>query len=304
MNRLLPVLFSIALLIGCGPKNSGGESASKPANTEVEEVRVFDYQPQKPVNGILKAVIEIGALGLNYFIVEADKQGRWSLVKSSFERSNIIYGVNTTSEIISTINGFREEIVRSGVNKENIHLLASSSVIKLEDVPTLNKSLEMTGFQLVSVSAEDEAIYALLATIPREFIGESFLVDIGSGNTKLAWVQNSDTLNLESHGSKYFLNDVHDTTVFREVREAVLQIPETNRNLCFMIGGTIYDLVKDKAEVGNRYYVLEAPSAYPTQNEKQKAGNILYNALYVQPTYSYIFDIESNFSIGYLLSLN
>ena len=53
-----------------------------------------------------------------------------------------------------------------------------------------------------------------------------------------------------------------------------------------------------------RCWDLDAPNSYPVDNEKLKAANVIYNALYLEPTYSYIFDRDSNFSIGYLIVQN
>ena len=226
--------------------------------------------------------------------------------EASYSRSNFIYGVNSNEEIVQTITGFIEEIISYGVSRENVHLIASSSVVNGENLDDLNALLgQKTQLNIVGISAENEAKYALAATVPQEFLEESFVVDIGSGNSKLSWVSNQDTLSIEIHGSKYFLSDIQDTTVFREVRDAVLQIPEENRNLCFMLGGMIYEFAKDKM-LGSeaRYVVLDAPNSYPVDNEKLKAANVIYNALYLEPTYSYIFDRDSNFSIGYLIVQN
>lgn len=295
----------LIILTGCGVKKSSNEETKSklPKEQSVSEVRSFDYQPRTPENGELNAVIELGSLGLNYFIIEIDSDGCWKLERSAFGRSNFIYGVNTDAEIIANIQRFKQEIMDYGVKPEDIHLIASSSVVKSEDIPSLNSQLVETSLKIKSISASDEARFALLATVPKEFIEESFIVDIGSGNTKLAWVEKEDTLSVEIHGSKYFLSDAQDTTVFREVRNALLQVPEKNRNLCFMLGGMIYEFIRGDVEVSdNRYFVLNPPSEYPIDNEKLKAANVIYNALYLEPTFSYIFDRDSNFSIGYLVS--
>ncbi len=295
------------VLIGCNTETKNTQVNSEPATSipaQTEEKRVFDYQPRQPINGQLYATIELGALGLNYFIAEIDSENRWTLTESSFGRSNIIYGVNSSSEIYNKIVEYRNEILTKGVSSSNIHILASSSAIKSKIIDELRSKLLVKDLTINYIDAKEEGYYALAATIPQEFITESFLVDIGSGNTKLSWVENDDTLSIDIHGSKYFLSDVHDTTVFREVRDALLEIPEKNRNLCFMLGGMIYEFEKDKVEsTDTRYFVLKSPSQYPTNNEKLKAANIIYNALYLEPTFSYIFDSQSSFSIGYLLAL-
>ena len=305
MKLLTQVCFIIVVTVACSTKKTETKDKNQiPVSSTTHIEKVFDYQPQMPVNGTLNAVIELGSLGLNYFIINIDETGRWKLIQSEFGRSNIIYGTNTSDEILSKITAFKSTIINFGVAKENIHAVASSSFVKAEDVNQLKNKLQQQGIMLKTVNPKLEAQFAMTATIPREFIKESYLIDIGSGNTKLSWVNNGDTLSSETHGSKYFLNNTPDTTVFREVRDAVLNIPEKNRNLCFILGGVIYELTKDEIdEKENRYYVLAPPSAYPKNNERLNAGNVIYGAIYSEPTYSYIFDSQSNFSIGYLVSL-
>lgn len=307
MKLISQVSLIIAIAIACTNSKPDSESenqAKNPPPPISKSERIFDYQPQSPVNGELNAVIELGALGLNYFIVNIDKQGRWKLMKSEFGRTNIIYGATTTDQIIDKIVDFKSAILKFGVKRENIHAVASSSFVKEEDVNQLREQLSDKGIRLKTVDSSLEGKYAMMATIPREFFKESYLVDIGSGNTKLSWIDIDDTLSIETYGSKYFLNNTQDTTVFREVRDMVLEIPEKNRNLCFILGGAIYELIKDEIDKKNeRYYVLKHPSAYPKSNEKLNAGNVIYGAIYSEPTYSYIFDSQSNFSIGYLVNL-
>ena len=241
-------LLLLCLIVSCAPQPTNENASSSPRlQLQQDEKKIFDYEPRKPSNGTLTAAIEIGSLGLNYFIIDLDNQGSWELEEASYSRSNFIYGVNSNEEIVQTITGFIEEIISYGVSRENVHLIASSSVVNGENLDDLNALLgQKTQLNIVGISAENEAKYALAATVPQEFLEESFVVDIGSGNSKLSWVSNQDTLSIEIHGSKYFLSDIQDTTVFREVRDAVLQIPEENRNLCFMLGGLIYEFAKDK----------------------------------------------------------
>lgn len=302
---LIPLFLLIVVACNKMPsqKKDKSEASVSIANQLPNELRSFDYQPQKPQGGSLYAVIELGSVGLNYFIIDLDKQSRWELVKSKYGVSDIIYGAKTAKKLLPDIKQYQREIRAAGVSSSNIYYVASSSVVRTDDLEKINNTLSPLNASFKPVSSTDEAILALHATIPSEFIEESFLVDVGSGNTKLSWLSSdADTLGIEIHGSKYFLGGTQDTTVFREVRDAVLEVPAKNRNLCFMLGGTIYEFVKDEAQkTDDRYVLLKPPSAYPKTTDELKAGNVIYSALFLEPTYSYIFDTQSNFAIGYLL---
>ena len=52
----------------------------EPAPTEVASTsqdREFSYTPEKPVNGKLRGVVELGATGFNSFVINLDDQRRW-----------------------------------------------------------------------------------------------------------------------------------------------------------------------------------------------------------------------------------
>ena len=263
----------------------------------------FDYKPEAPVNGKLYATIEIGSSGLNYFIVNMDSQNRWTLVKSGFGESALIEGEVDIDAIFLKIESYKRNIIKAGVPKNNIYVIASSSAIALRKIQEIKARLSISGIKLRRINAMQEGYYDLLATVPKEFIDESFLVDIGSGNTKITWVSNTDTTSLETLGSKYYINDVQDTTVFRTVRDILIDIPEKNRTLCFLLGGIPYEFAAATNKKQGRYTILEAPSKYSPSTQKGKSGKIIYEAIHLNPTFSYIFDWDANFSIGYLMSL-
>ncbi|GAB4248942.1 MAG: hypothetical protein Tsb0034_28320 [Ekhidna sp.] len=296
-------LLLIAILISCSSGEQREQNADQSRQTSVQ--KTFEYQPENPVNGELLGVIEIGSIGLNYFIVSMDKQDRWKLVDSEYGRSNLIYDNNNTStEIITKVEAFQKEILEKGVSPDKLHVIASSKAVDFSNIEDLKSELSDLGLSLKYVNPTEEGAYALRAAIPEVFMRESFLVDIGSGNTKISWFDGQDTISIETYGSKYYLDGTPDTTAFRDTRNALLQIPEKNRNLCLMIGGMAYEFAVYTNKRLGRYTILQAPSAYPSNEDKWNAGTVIYRALYMEPTYSHIFDWDANFSIGYLMSAN
>ena len=265
--------------------------------------RTFEYQAPQPENGTLMAAIEIGSLGLNYFIVSIDTEDNWKLIDEKYSRSNLIFNERAT-QLIDEILGFKEEIESKGVDTDRIHIVGSSSATDLSNMDALKSELAKEGLVLNTISAGMEANYALKASVPKEFTSEAFLVDIGSGNTKFSWVNGSDTTTRKSFGSKYYLSNTPDSLVFRKVRDIILDIPDKNRNLCFMIGGMPHRFAEHTNDKRGRYTILRSPSSYPKNGDVWSAGRVIYNAIYLEPTYSFIFVWEANFVIGYLMTIN
>ncbi|HTG56388.1 MAG TPA: hypothetical protein VL943_08980, partial [Niabella sp.] len=74
----------------------GSKKESSENNTAgSSEHRTFAYQPEKPVNGELKGVVEVGASGFNSFVVKIDKEKRWEVVSKEFGNSMVYEGLAT-----------------------------------------------------------------------------------------------------------------------------------------------------------------------------------------------------------------
>ena len=91
MKSLFRVFFIVFLLTSCSKKIDQEENTSLTiTNIPQSKGKSFDYKPELPINGKLYAAIEIGSAGLNYFIVNMDKQNRWELVQAGFGESDLI----------------------------------------------------------------------------------------------------------------------------------------------------------------------------------------------------------------------
>ena len=55
-----------------------------PAATGNTEDREFNYTPEKPQNGTMRGVVEVGATGFNSFVINMDAQKRWEIVSKDF----------------------------------------------------------------------------------------------------------------------------------------------------------------------------------------------------------------------------
>ncbi|MEL7123040.1 MAG: hypothetical protein AAFO07_26560 [Bacteroidota bacterium] len=278
-------------------------------NAEVEETRniskpVFSYIPETPVNGSLKGVVELGASGFNSFIINMDRQKRWEMKRKDFGASLVHENMATEQDVRDGLKQYIAEMLNYGVGGKDIHFVVSSSAIRTPEVQKIKKGLESLGYVVNSVTAEQEGIYALKSVLPSRYEGNAYVVDIGSGNTKVSWLDGSNIKSYESYGSKYYQNNVDDSKVYNGIRDVAGKIPSSKREYCFMIGGAPFQMAKDIREGEERYTTLMDPNDYDTEEQKMKAGLNIYKALKDETsTDVYVFDWDANFTLGFLLSL-
>ena len=261
----------------------------------------FNYTAPNPVSGKLKGVVELGATGFNYFIVRIDGQKNWKLEKPVFGVSLVKEGLATDDDVKATLKNYIAEILAFGVGARDIHFVVSSGAQQEAIMPKINNALKAMGYVVNVVTPEQEARLSLRAALPPSFQNRAFVVDIGSGNTKISWLPNGA---LEAPGAKYFQNNLSPGAVFEEVKGKASQVPSNLRNTCFIIGGVPYELDKQSRNEKERYTVLKAPADYKPEGEKQKAGLNIYGAV-VEATgcKQFVFDWDANFTIGFLLNL-
>ena len=140
--------------------------------------------------------------------------------------------------------------------------------------------------------------------LPASFADRAFVADIGSGNTKISWLDGNQPKSVETYGAKYFSQGTADATVAADVRAKATQVPADLRTTCFIIGGVPFEMAKKVRKGKERYTVLDAPSAYQLDNAKSKAGLNIYKSI-AEATgcQQFVFDWDANFTIGYLLTL-
>jgi hypothetical protein len=276
----------------------------KNTSTATAERREFSYTPEKPVNGSLRGVVEVGATGFNSFVINMDKQRRWEIVSKDFGESLTYEGLATTEDIRAGLKKYLAAMFDKGVSKNNMHFVISSGAQKEPKTTTIANELKKMGYVVNLVTPEQEGKFALKATIPPQFVDNSFLVDIGSGNTKVSWQEGSSLRAFELPGAKYYEKGISDETVYNQVRAQVAKIPEGKRNVCFILGGVPFTLAKQTRQDEERYTVLNAPETYKATDKRVASGLNIYKALVDgTKTDTFVFDWDANFTIGFLLSL-
>ncbi|MEL6558936.1 MAG: hypothetical protein AAFQ94_12180 [Bacteroidota bacterium] len=281
-------------------------SCSAPEKKVEKKEVTFQYAPKKPVDGKYLGIVELGGDGFNSFIINADSTNLWFLEKAEYGVSNA-YDNNASSDEIKTgLESYIEKMLAYNVGGKDIHFVMSSTARKNERVMLISALLDSIGYVVNSVDADEEGKYALIAALPEKFYDNGFVVDIGSGNTKLAWTENGEIRTTSTYGAKYYKEGLSDKNVAEDVFSKLKMIPKNKKKHCFIIGGVPYQLAKPYIKDGSRYAVLKAPDTYQIgEDQKFNGGLNIYRTIYNDiDTEVIAFDTEANFSIGFLLSVD
>jgi hypothetical protein len=287
---------------GSTPKTDESEGSAAPEGTTNHE---FAYTAPEPQNGTLRGVVEVGASGFNSFTILKDAEGRWEIKSKDFGQSLAYEGLATTEDIRYGLKKYLAIMFEKGVNKSNMHFVVSSGAQKSAQTMSIVNELKKMGYFVNLVTADQEGKLALKATVPPSYLSKSFMVDIGSGNTKISWEEGNGLKSVELPGAKYYEKGLTDEAVYAQVKAAALQIPAEKRGTAFIIGGIPYALAKQDGADTRRYTVLSNPGSYQAgDNRKQQAGLNIYKAIKdATGTDQFVFDVDANFTIGFLLGL-
>ena len=312
-NNLFAVLVSAVFIFGfssCNSKKAGdGQSAEGQAEGAATELAAFNYTPAEPVNGTKKAVVELGASGFNLFIIEVDKDKNWKALKKEFGSSLVAEGKTDFNEIKSKLQDYIQSILSFGVAGKDIHFVVSSGATKEPIIGTITSALKKIGYFVNTVTPEQEAIYAFRCALPKGYEDKAFVVDLGSGNSKISYMNGKEMAAKETYGAKYFQKGVDDKTVYEDVKAKVADIPAGNKETLFLIGGVPFKMAKMLKKGDERFTVLSTNlSDYDNlakeEGDKMKSGLNIYKALLdATGAKQVVFDWDANFTIGFLLGL-
>ncbi|MBU6122391.1 DUF6799 domain-containing protein [Hymenobacter siberiensis] len=265
----------------------------------------FTYRPTAPVDGKLKGVVELGASGFNLFIVRADNQHNWKLEKSEFGNSLVMENMATEEDVRNGLKSYIGKMLDFGVAGRDIHFMVSSGAAMSDVTRRIVKSLESLKYVVNTVTPEREGTLGLKAALPMPFADKAFMLDMGSANSKIAWLADGQPHVEDTYGSKYYEKDVPDATVIADVKAKAAKVPGKLRSTCFVIGGIPYELAKAVRQGQEPYTVLKAADAYPQlSGAKIKSGLNIYQAVAAATgCQQFVFGYDANFTIGYLLSL-
>ncbi len=286
------------------PSSSATDSQSSSSASDGGQKPTFNYTPPGPVAGKLKGVVELGASGFNSFIIRIDADKNWKQEKAEFGNSLVMENMASDDDIRIGLKKYIGGMLDYGVSGRDIHFVVSSGALKSEGTQKIISVLKSLKYFVNTVTPEKEGQLGLKCVQPAKFADNSFVADIGSGNTKISWKEGTKISSVETYGAKYFEKGTTDETVATEVQAKAKQIPSEKRDLCFIIGGVPFELAKKVRNGKERYTVIDAPSAYKLDNAKSKAGlNIYKNIAETTGCKQFVFDWDANFTIGFLLDL-
>ncbi|MCB0594039.1 MAG: hypothetical protein H6557_17020 [Lewinellaceae bacterium] len=287
-----------------GAAEQQAESPKKDQKPASFEVRNFDFTPPAPQNGTLKGVVELGAAGFNSFIVEIDQNKNWRLEKAEWGNSLVYDGLASGKDITQGLKQYIADMLDYGVGGRNIHFVVSSGAAKVAATQKIISGVKSLGYVVNTVTPEKEAQLALRAALPDAYRDKAFVVDIGSGNTKISWADGSRVAGLETYGAKYYVDKTDASEVYLDARSKAARVPAALAKTCFILGGVPFQLAKQVRQGEERYTVLKAPGAYEADGAKEEAGINIYNAIAdVTGCRQFVFDWDANFTIGFLLAL-
>jgi hypothetical protein len=313
LKKFAPFVAAILVIAGLGYTKYSGyfdkvsqTETSKPSIVErvtgAKLVASF-VPPQEilPVGGKLKSIVELGASGFNAFIVRIDSQGRYAVKTKKFGSSLAIEGNTSLDEVKKQLRAYIAEM-SNDVGGKDLHFVISSGALMEPKVQNIARGLKELGYVVNQVTASQEGNYAFMAAMHPDYADRAFVVDIGSGNTKISWLTSNGVKTLEAAGAKYFQKGTDHDTVFADVQAKASQIPQNQRELCFLIGGGPNDLAKQGQNVG-RYYPLAELSSYNLKDQKAECTVNILKAIQTTTGTKYVFDDNAFFPVGLLISL-
>jgi hypothetical protein len=252
----------------------------------------------------LRGVVEVGATGFNSFVINMDAQNRWKIVSKDFGESLAYEGLATTEDIRNGLRKYLSAMFDKGVSSRNMNFVISSGAQKEPKTAIISNELKKMGYVVNNVTPEQEARFALRATVPPPFADNSFMVDIGSGNTKVSWEESGTIRTMELPGAKYYEKGTSNEDVYTQVKSSMARVPENKRNVCFIIGGVPFMMANQHRKGEERYTVLRDPASYTPKDKRMESGLNIYKAIEeATTTDTFVFDWDANFTIGFLLSL-
>ncbi|MBX2845854.1 MAG: hypothetical protein KTR13_06525 [Saprospiraceae bacterium] len=277
------------------------------AGNQTCDLPVESYKPA--ANDKRKAVISIGANSFDGFVISVDRNKSWSNIQQYYGESlglelGIDYALYKLEQTMESI------ITDQAVSAGDILVVFSSGLAEInDDAAKIKQGLESRGFRVEKLDCEAEAKYGYSANIPADYMSNSFFLDIGSGNTKLAWQNDNGIIETYcAEGSLYQQRLVSDESALASFDN--LAIPESQSKYCFVTGGGPFKMAQEAGlnDTKTKYFCFPELNAFESRNfpsgQKQASYKFLNKIQELTNCEQIIFISHSNYSIGKLLELD
>jgi hypothetical protein len=172
-----------------------------------------DNTPKTEPPNNLYGGIEIGSKGVKATILEAqysqsqnaDGSGRSikEIMPLETTNTNIMDGLDKEGnfakavfeDTLKAVEDYYQKMQKQHVSLGQIYIIGSSGLQKANQTSRdllSNRVIEVTKIKMTFLNVQDEVKYSIVGIIPKEHRSSAFLMDIGSGNTKGGYIENSD----------------------------------------------------------------------------------------------------------------
>jgi hypothetical protein len=171
-------------------------------------------KPKKYNKGAIYAGLEVGSKGIKMSILEIEKKsenrGAFEIIKDSTINTDFI-NFNALS-FDATLNGMKRLYLTAmndyGISSDRIHTVVSSGVKSQATkenktawintlIDSFKRQIREPNRQVAVVDVAEEARLSHLGIVPEKERFNTFLIDIGSGNTKGGYFPNGNTSNFK-----------------------------------------------------------------------------------------------------------
>jgi len=179
-------------------------SKSLPKNAYRALFFLFIFVCQGALFGVERyGAIEIGGKGVKGYVVELNQnlasiryRDSYNTAPQSGIDSNFILSQEMITHISDDVARLKKALViDQNIPEKKIFIIASSALNKIQNKPALETSiLQKTHVKLFFIDEREESMYAFYGSIPKVEWNTSSMIDIGGGNTKVAWINEKNTL--------------------------------------------------------------------------------------------------------------
>lgn len=254
----------------------------------------------KPINPQLRAAVQITDGSMNAYIASIDRSNRWALNKADIGNTEVFGHLANAEDLKKSLKAYINSLIEFGVAKTDIHFIVRDSDARKQQIPQITSMVETLGYDVVTISTQQEASDILRAGLPAKYSSEGFVLDIEKTNTVIAFAEDSSHVNgLNTYGSHYPEKGITDESLNKSVSQVAGTVPKERRQVCFVMGQGAGEFLG--AQQGDMFMKMKDPGSYGSTG----GGLNIYKAVYeATGCNQFIYNWESNAAVGYLLRLN